>query len=313
MTSRLSRGARWTWHPSCVLIVIAGLPASGKSTVAGDLARALKCAVLGVDPVEAALWRAGISAAQPTHHAAYLAVEALAAEQLMVGHHVIVDAVNGPEAARARWRSLADRLRVELRFVEVLCSDDALYKARLSRRTRHIEGFPEPTWEGVLQRRAEFPPWTGERLVLDSVNDRHDNLKRALRYLDTSARWGRPATAEPHRPARLLRRVGYVQSRVLQADMRIRGPGRQPSKAAWASAVVDAAMSPGRRRSQSVAGTAVQARAVPPIWRLSGQSLWLAAPNQIGCSVLADDVVSYLLLPLGALRIAPGRPSDHIT
>lgn len=188
MTSRASRGARWTWHRGCVLIVIAGLPGSGKSTVAGDLARALKCAVLGVDQVEAALWRASISAAQPTRHAAYLAVEALAAEQLMAGHDVIVDAVNGPEAARARWRSLADRLRVELRFVEVLCSDDALYKDRLSRRTRHIEGFPEPTWGGVLQRRAEFPPWTDERLVLDSVNDRRDNLKRALRYLGTSTR-----------------------------------------------------------------------------------------------------------------------------
>lgn len=48
-------------------------------------------------------------------------------------------------------------LRVELRFVEVLCSDDALYKDRMSRRTRHIEGFPELTWEGVLQHRADLP------------------------------------------------------------------------------------------------------------------------------------------------------------
>jgi len=67
--------------------------------------------------------------------------------------------------------------------VEVLCSDDVLYAERLSRRTRHIEGFPEPTWEGVLRRRAEFPPWTDERLVLDSVTERSENLKRALRYL----------------------------------------------------------------------------------------------------------------------------------
>jgi predicted kinase len=171
-----------------VLIVIAGLPGSGKSTVAEDLARVLRCAVLGVDQVEAALWRAGISPAQPTHHGAYLAVEALAAEQVMAGNDVIVDAVNGPEAAREQWRSLAARLRTELRFVEVLCSDDALYRERLSRRTRHIAGFPEPTWEGVLRRRAEFPPWTDERLVLDSVDERDDNLKRALDYLGTSAR-----------------------------------------------------------------------------------------------------------------------------
>ena len=29
-----------------------------------------------------------------------------------------------------------------------------------------IEGFPEPTWDGILRRRAEFPPWTDERLTL---------------------------------------------------------------------------------------------------------------------------------------------------
>jgi predicted kinase len=43
-----------------MLIVIAGLPGSGKSTMATDLGRALNCAVLGVDQAEAAMWRAGV-------------------------------------------------------------------------------------------------------------------------------------------------------------------------------------------------------------------------------------------------------------
>lgn len=163
--------------------MIAGLPASGKSTVADDLGRALNCAVLGVDQVEAAMWRAGVSPAQPTHHAAYLAVEALAAQQLMLGHDVIVDAVNGPEEARAQWRDLAARQAAGLRFVEVQCGDDEVYRGRLAHRTRHIEGMPEPTWEGVLRRRATFPPWTDERLVIDSVHGRDENLQTALRYL----------------------------------------------------------------------------------------------------------------------------------
>jgi predicted kinase len=140
-----------------MLIVVAGLPGSGKSTMAVDLGRALNCAVLGVDQAEAAMWRAGVSQSAPTHHAAYLVVAALAAEQLALGHDVIVDAVNGPEPARAQ--------------------------DRIERRSRNIEGFPEPTWEGVLRRRAEFPPWTDERLVIDSVNSRAANLQAALGYL----------------------------------------------------------------------------------------------------------------------------------
>jgi hypothetical protein len=53
--------------------------------MAVDLGRALNCAVLGVDQAEAAMWRAGVSQSAPTHHAAYLVVGALAAEQLALG------------------------------------------------------------------------------------------------------------------------------------------------------------------------------------------------------------------------------------
>jgi adenylate kinase family enzyme len=70
-----------SWHPVGVLIALAGLPGSGKSAVAEDLSRALRCAVLSVDPAEAAMWRAGISKSEPTGLAAYMVVGALAAEQ----------------------------------------------------------------------------------------------------------------------------------------------------------------------------------------------------------------------------------------
>ena len=166
-----------------MLIVVAGLPGSGKSTMAVDLGLALNCAVLGVDQAEAAMWRAGVSPSAPTHHAAYLVVGALAAEQLALGHDVIVDAVNGPEPARAQWRELAAQMGAELEFIVVECGDDRVYRDRVEHRTRNIEGFPEPTWEGVLRRRADFPPWTDERLTVDSVNSREANLQAALEYL----------------------------------------------------------------------------------------------------------------------------------
>lgn len=171
-----------------MLIVVAGLPGSGKSTLAVDLGRALSCAVLGVDQAEAAMWRAGVSPSAPTHHAAYLVVGALAAEQLALGHDVIVDAVNGPEPARAQWRELAGEMDAKLTFIVVECGDDRVYRDRLEHRSRSIEGFPEPTWEGVLRRRAEFPPWTDERLTIDSVHSRAANVQAALDYLSSGTR-----------------------------------------------------------------------------------------------------------------------------
>jgi predicted kinase len=166
-----------------VLIVLAGLPGAGKSTLALDLAQALNCAVLGVDQVEAAMWRAGVSKDGPTHHGAYLVVGALAAEQLALGHDVIVDAVNGPDMARQQWRDLAAETGADLKWIVVECGDDDVYRERLSHRVRPIEGFPEPTWEAVLNRRASFPPWTDDRLMIDSVNSREPNLRAAVTFV----------------------------------------------------------------------------------------------------------------------------------
>ena len=172
------------WHAAVVLIALAGLPGSGKSAVAEDLSQALNCAVLSVDPAEAAMWRAGVSKSEPTGLAAYMVVEALAAEQIALGHDVIVDAVNAVEPARAQWRALANRLDVDLRFIEVQCSDPDIHRRRLEGRRRGIEGFYEPSWNDVQRRREEFAAWSDGRLTLDSMGARLDNLRAALKYLD---------------------------------------------------------------------------------------------------------------------------------
>lgn len=143
-----------------MLIVMAGLPASGKSTIADAAARLLGCAVISVDPIEAALWTAGIDRDQPTGLAAYVAAEAIAEAQLRLGHDVIIDAVNDVEAARQQWQDLANRAGTGILFVEVFTTDIAEHRHRLETRERGIAGFPEPTWEQIQGRRAGFDAWT---------------------------------------------------------------------------------------------------------------------------------------------------------
>ena len=178
-----ARGALLDGRLARVLVVMAGLPGSGKSAVAEDLGRALGCAVLSVDPVEAAMWRSGVSRSEPTGVAAYVVVETLAAEQLSLDHDVIVDAVNAVEPARDQWCQLAERTGSVLRFIEVRCSDLTEHRRRLAARRRGIVGFPEPSWESVEQQRAGFQHWAHERLVLDSLASRQENLQAAIDYL----------------------------------------------------------------------------------------------------------------------------------
>jgi predicted kinase len=166
-----------------MLIAMAGLPAAGKSSIARGIGGSLAAAVVSVDPIEAALRRAGIDCGQPTGLAAYLVAEAVADGILALGQTVIVDAVNAVEPARQQWRALAARHRVRLAVIEVVCSSPELHRRRLEQRDRGIEGFDEPSWDDVERVRAEYEPWTDRHLVLDSVAELPANIKQALEFV----------------------------------------------------------------------------------------------------------------------------------
>src|SRR5258708_20660163 len=78
---------------SPTLIVLSGLPGSGKSALAESLSRALSVPIFSIDPIEAAMWRAGLAKTE-TGVAAYEVAQALADDHLRLRHSVIVDAVN---------------------------------------------------------------------------------------------------------------------------------------------------------------------------------------------------------------------------
>ncbi len=166
-----------------MLIVVSGLPGSGKSTIADALGRALSVPVFSVDPIEAAIWRSGVPASHETGVAAYEVAATLAEHQMRLGMDAIVDAVSAVEIARDMWREAARRAGADLRVIEVVCSDETVHRQRLESRRRDIRGFYEPTWEQVLARRAEYGPWREQRLVLDSATDLPGNVARALAYV----------------------------------------------------------------------------------------------------------------------------------
>src|SRR5271156_5869655 len=149
------------------LIVLSGLPGSGKSTVAEGLSRALSLPVFSVDPIEAAMWRSGLAKTQ-TGIAAYDVAITLADEHLRLGHSVVIDAVNPVEAPRAAWRNLAAKHRADLKIIECVCADQTVHRRRVEARVRNIAGMPELTWARVLARGAEYEAWTDARLILDT-------------------------------------------------------------------------------------------------------------------------------------------------
>ena len=151
-----------------MLIVISGLPATGKTTLAAALARHVGAVHLSVDLVEEALLRAGLQRGWTTGVAAYEAVGAAAQQNLVLDATVVVDAVNDSEAARQTWRDVAERAGGEVRFVLLLPPDRLEHQRRLRNRQRGLEHVAEPTWSHVAARAEAFEPWRTEPMELQA-------------------------------------------------------------------------------------------------------------------------------------------------
>jgi predicted kinase len=170
------------------LIVMAGLPGAGKSTIGEILGSRLGATVVSVDPIESAILRAGIEADQPTGLAAYLVAEQIARKELLAGRTVIVDAVNAGEAARLQWRDLAAEAEARLRVVEVVCTDERIHRERLEKRERGLPHLEETTWRAVEQSLEGYAPWIGPcaslpRVTIDSVESLGVNVDAALAFV----------------------------------------------------------------------------------------------------------------------------------
>jgi predicted kinase len=167
-----------------MLITMSGLPGSGKSALAKELARALGISVFSVDPIESALLHAGMQRSFETGLAAYLVAEALAGAQLEIGQGAIIDAVNAVEPAKNMWRELARTHHTPLRVIECRCSDEAMHRTRLASRHRGLhERLKEPTWADVQARRAEQTPWKEPVFEVDSICTLEENVARVLAWL----------------------------------------------------------------------------------------------------------------------------------
>lgn len=149
------------------LVVLAGLPGVGKTTLARAVARDLPAALLRVDAIEGTLRRLGAARSEGMGVTGYAVAAAVAREQLLTGGTVIIDAVNPVEAVRETWRELAASTFARLRVVEVVCSDRVEHRSRVETRVSDLPGGHVPSWQEVLDRWYE--PWTEPRLVLDSA------------------------------------------------------------------------------------------------------------------------------------------------
>ena len=115
------------------LIVFAGLPGSGKSSIARGLAKQLGAVWLRIDSIEQAIRESAIAPGS-VEDAGYRAAYAVAADNLRLGRDVIGDSVNDWMLTRNAWRDVGLRTGAQVVEVEILCTDLDEHRRRIETR-----------------------------------------------------------------------------------------------------------------------------------------------------------------------------------
>jgi len=140
---------------SPVLVALAGLPGSGKTTVARALARELGAVHIRIDVIETALETSGAVSLEEHPSLGYRIGYTQAIEHLRSGFSVIADTVNPIAITRDAWHWVASEAQAPVVDIEVVCSDPVEHRRRVEERIADIPGHIEPTWDEVITREYE--------------------------------------------------------------------------------------------------------------------------------------------------------------
>jgi predicted kinase len=174
------------------LVLITGLPGTGKSTMAEEAGRTLGAPVLGHDwamsglrpypELQEALDRMGLRGHRGV---GWSLLWALARSQLRLGSSVVLDGVaRAPEVEGTR--QVAREEGAESLVVMTSCHDAELHRARVEGRQRQIPGWYELDWAHVARARQSWETPGDVDLVVEGDDSLQENGER-LRALLLSA------------------------------------------------------------------------------------------------------------------------------
>lgn len=163
------------------LILFAGMPGSGKTTLARMLARELNIPVFAKDRIQRVLRDHNLADASSGD--GYYIILDMADEQLSLGLSVILDATFPLDHFRTVASEIAARYSANFAAIYCTCSDDTVWRERMTHRVQYVPGWKPVGWDDVVRMRDYYQPWNDNALVVDSLYLPEENFPKVLEYV----------------------------------------------------------------------------------------------------------------------------------
>ncbi len=175
-------------HPK--LIVVTGLPGTGKSTTAQWIAESLNAPVLGHDWAMSGLrpfpeMQNALDSMRPPGHAAvgWSILEALARSQVRTGRSVVLDGVaRAPQVEQCRNMAVEEGARCFVVLTE--CADADLHRSLVEGRERGIPDWCELDWAHVQKSRANWQAPSSVDITLQATEPPEANRRKVCDFIE---------------------------------------------------------------------------------------------------------------------------------
>jgi predicted kinase len=160
------------------LVIVCGLPGTGKTTFAAALAHTIHAIHLNTDRIRHAMGRQG-QYSIALKSAIYDSLLLRSKEALLAKKNIVLDGTFYKRKFRKAFIQLSNEMHTPIHWIEITASDQSI-RERVSK----SRPYTEADYSVYQKVKSEFDPLPTERLVLDSdLHTLEEMVKMAERYI----------------------------------------------------------------------------------------------------------------------------------
>lgn len=171
------------------LILIMGVPAAGKTTLAKSIIKQIRAVYLDNNFIADAFFphTRVDKEYKKIGHSIYVALYRITSENLQLGNSVVLDVPHVTHMKNEDWRNkiynLAANANAELKVIRCYCSEETL-KERIKDRDEKRDNWKLSNWDEFLRKEPIFVEIPFDHIDINTEEKTEDNINKIIKYLN---------------------------------------------------------------------------------------------------------------------------------